>query len=206
MLPKTKVIVYGILVILCLFVLDIFRRSRHETTPPPESLLITDYQWREFRESSGKFKALLPSLPQHAAEVVPLPSGEGVIRYDMFLSQEKDGTTFMISQIQYPRDFDTNNPNHLLEGVMSEMLNGNTNNALKSRETAIVNGCPGLDFVIENSDVVIRSRTFLLEKTLYVLTVIDRKSIETKAVFKKFTDSFELGAVAPPSTNQKSST
>jgi hypothetical protein len=46
--------------------------------------------------------------------------------------------------------------------------------------------------MIENAGVVIRSKAFLHNKTLYVLTLVDQNSSDVDASFKKFVDSFEF--------------
>lgn len=198
MLPKTKVIVYGLIALVVFFAFNLFNRSGKEETLPESS---SSMPWKEFRDQAATFKVQLPALPQHASEAVPLPGGQGVIRYDMYLSQEKDGTTFMISRIQYPNEFDTNNSSQLLEGVLTEMMGGNTNNNLKESTKGSYRGFPSLDFLIQNNDVLIRSKTFLSNKTLYVLTLIDRNKGEIDSSFKIFSESFELLQGALPSGN-----
>ncbi len=190
MLPKTKFVVYGLVAILAVFV---YSRFQHSSSADMSSSSEQYADWREFREAGGKFSSKMPSLPQHAAEAVPLQGGQGSIHYDMYLSQEKDGTTFMISQIQYPDSYETD-ATQLLDGVMQEMMRGHKDNVLKMKTTGQFQENNSLDFLIQNNDVYIRSRTFLHGKTLYVLTVIDRNIADLEAGFKKFSESFALGA------------
>ena len=73
-------------------------------------------------------------------------------------------------------------------------MRGHKDNVLKMKTTGQFQENNSLDFLIQNNDVYIRSRTFLHGKTLYVLTVIDRNIAELEAGFKKFSESFALGA------------
>jgi hypothetical protein len=202
MLPRTKIIVAAIIIFLGLIVLDQVRRHSH-SDEEDESLTAhhqeeavkksKETEWKEFNSSIGMFKVMLPALPQHASEVVPLPAGEGFIKYDMYLSQAKEGATFMISLIQYPEKFKASDPFELLEDVMKEMMSANGNNKLKESQQGQFKQFPSLDFSIKNNNVSIRSKTFLVGKTLFVLTAIDRDTMRLEEEFKKFTDSFEFG-------------
>jgi len=157
-------------------------------------------EWKEYNPNNGKFTAMLPSLPQHAADSVALPSSQGFIKYDMFLSQEKDGTTFMISMIQYPNEYDTSRPMDLLDNVQKELMFGNVHNKLKSSTRGMYQEFPSIDFFIENNELVIRSKAFLVEKTLYVLTLIDRTPLDIEEHFGKYVESFHLTKAAPISS------
>ena len=214
MLPRTKIIIACIVILLALIFVDQWRRRTLpedgksdmaqegvQETPAVVSTATSD--WKEFTPQSGKFKVMLPALPQHASEAVPLPSGQGMIKYDMYLSQEKDGTTYMISLIQYPDNFDTANTEELLNGVMKEMMSGSANNKLINSEKGVFRQATALDFAIQNSDVFIRSKTFLVSKTLFVLTLIDRNPQGVEELFKKFIDSFTLGEPAKTENKQE---
>jgi hypothetical protein len=98
----------------------------------------------------------------------------------------------MVSLIQYPNEFDTSNAPELLDSVMKEMMAGNSNNRLSNQQKGLFLGNPSNDFAIQNNDVFIRSKTFLLGKTLYVLTLVDRNSPDLEPLFLKFVDSFQV--------------
>ena len=202
MLPRTKIVIACIVILIALIVADQWRkrsvddRDMSSTTTPQGSTATpveaAADEWKEFVPQTNKFKVMLPALPQHAAEAVPLPAGQGMIKYDMYLSQEKDGTTYMISLIQYPDAFNTSNPSELLDGVMKEMMSGSSNNKLISSKKENYQGFDALDFAIQNSDWSIRCITFLAGKTLFVLTLIDRTPEGIDEAFKKFINSFKL--------------
>lgn len=190
MLPRTKIIVFGLLAIVALIVADIYRRSSKEVVNNQELNLISD--WKLFRSVDGQFSVSLPVLPQHASEAVPLGTGHGSIKYDMYLSQDRNGATFMISQIQYPLDFETPNVAELLANVATEVLKGNSNNKLKNQKNGLFQSHPSLDFVIENNDVVIIAKAIFDGRTMYVLTLIDRANENIEKIFDRFINSFQL--------------
>jgi hypothetical protein len=93
MLPRTKLIIAAVLVFVAVLAFDQMRRSSSDTdsmmsTTTQEA--ITSADWKEFVPNSGKFKVMLPAMPQHASDAVPLPSGQGLIKYDMYLHGQLD--------------------------------------------------------------------------------------------------------------------
>ena len=206
MLSRTKVAVCGAVILLLAVAYDFNNKettvrfaAEQQVVPPP----VAGDTWKKFTSVNNEFSVLLPTLPQHVQEKVTLPNGKGAIEYHMYLSQEKDGTTLMISMIQYPQAFDTSKPDLLLENVMKEMASGSTTNELQNVEKGAFQSFPALDFSIENKDFSLRCKAFLHNKTLYVLSVIDRTAAgDINAVFDKFMNSFELLNGEPPATPQ----
>lgn len=199
MLPRTKLLLVAIL--LCVIAIGFgLQKERgneeaavHAIEQQTEQVLASE--WKEFQSAHNKFAVLLPSLPQHASDVSPMPQGQGSMKYDMYLAQEKTGSSFMISLIQYPEAHDLGNTAELLDGVMKEMMKGNPHNKLKLVEKSLFQNDPALDFVIQNNAVYIHSKAFLHGKTLVVLTAIDRdpQALDTK--FLKFANSFNWNAM-----------
>jgi len=149
-------------------------------------------QWREFVSAIGKFKVMLPSVPQHASEDLPVPDSEFVLKYEMYVSEEGDGTTFMISLIKYPDGIDTSKPENMLENVMNEMISVNPSNRLRSMSFFDLDNHKALDFSIASPEIVVNSRAFIVEKILYLLTVIDKVNKEDSEEYQYFIDSFQL--------------
>lgn len=201
MISKTKLMVYGAIIILALIALDVMRRraQKDETTsenqPTTSAAAIKNSDLNGF--STEEFTVFLPEIPKHASEAVPLPSGQGLIKYDMYLSQKKDGTTYMVSEIQYPNGFKLPAATDLLESVMKEMMAGNTNNQLKNMQKGTFQGSPCIDFEIANNQVFVKSKAFLAGKTLFVLTLIDRNLQEIDKQFETFVNSFKMQQKLP---------
>ncbi len=204
MFSKTRLIIAGVIVLLLVVVFDQIRRQ-----PGPDEEMQNDAtqsivvdkktqqhavkEWKEFHAPLGAFQVLLPALPQHAQESVALPSGRGLITYEMYLAQDGDGSAYMISLVQYPQGFDTSNARELLQGVKQEMVQANPKNILKEDRSGQFQLYPALDFLIENNGIYIRSTCFLAGKTLYVLTMIDSSLSSLPPRFEKFAQSFKIG-------------
>jgi hypothetical protein len=195
MLSKQKLFGWTALIVVVVLVFLWWNRSE-DSTQNAGSLAVSTLDWKEFNPNNGKFTVFLPTLPQHASDAVPLPTGQGFIKYDMYLSQERDGTVFMISMIQYPNDFDTTNAQSLLDNVMKELMGGNVHNKLKTSQKGMFKEFPCIDFLIENNEILIRSKAFLVNKTLYVLTLIDKTPIDVEGHFKQYFEAFHLSEVA----------
>ncbi len=163
-----------------------------DPTLPPE-----DIDWKEYVSVKPAFKVLLPTTPQHAEESVPLPAAQGMMKYDLYLSQSKSGATFMISVIEYPEGYDMSNQQSLLEGVQKEMLMGNEKNKLVDSSQGMFQSSLALDFMLESPEIVTKSKAFIHGRRLYVLTVVDRVKGHLLSHFNKFTGTFEINDETP---------
>lgn len=148
--------------------------------------------WKEYKPATGSFTALLPTLPQHASEVVPIPDSSDSIKYNMYLTQSKSGLTYMINMIEYPRSFDTSNSEMLLEGIIKEMMSGDAQNVLVDKSRQEFLGCPSVDFTLKTEHGSVSARALIAGKTVYVLTAIDSSSERAKKGFQRLVDGFSL--------------
>jgi hypothetical protein len=196
MLSKQKLFAWTAIIIVVVLVFFWWNRSQ-DSAQSSGGVAVSTLDWKEFNPNNGKFTVFLPTLPQHASDAVPLPSGLGFIKYDMYLSQERDGTVFMISMIQYPNDYDTANAQMLLENVMKELMGGNVHNKLKTSQKGMYKDLPCLDFLIENNEILIRSKAFIMSKTLFVLTLIDKTPADVEEHFKRYFEAFHLSETNP---------
>jgi hypothetical protein len=170
--------------------------EKNESQSAAASLHPAKSSWVAYEPPSGDFTVRFPSPPQHVSEVSSLPNDSKndskMVKYDIYLAQEKDGSTFMISKIQYPSAFDEANHDTVLEGVMKEMVGGNPTNVLVKTTKGQFLNFPCLDFSIKNSDFSVHSKAMICDTVLYVLTVMDRDPNFIEQDFKAFEDSFAL--------------
>jgi hypothetical protein len=188
------VILFGI-ILLAWFGLSQYQKS-YKILPAklPEKLAVSPTQeWKEFIPRNKKFKVLLPTLPQHATEEQKERS------YEMFVSEENNGTLYMISFIEFKVPIDAKHHQVVLNSIMEDLLNSSQNNELKSSNTDLFEGREALEFDIENKDVAIFGKAFLDEQTLVVLTRISKQAFKNKKEFDYFINSFHL----LPVKNQK---
>jgi len=146
--------------------------------------------WKKFTPKSGRFEVLMPAIPQHAQE--SHPNGNEVTKYDVYLAQDQEGSVYMISLTQYPPSYDMGNIDDVLEAVKNGAAGSNAKNEVKHVERSTFLNLPSMDFLIENSDSGIRSKVVVDNKTLIVLTVMNRDPTHLESDFNQFAGSFVL--------------
>lgn len=146
--------------------------------------------WKLFKPQNDQFEVLLPSIPQHVTE--SHPTGKEFTKYDVYLSQDRDGNVYMISITQYPPSYAMGSAEEVLEAVKNGALGSNAKNELKSSESSTFLNMPCMDFSIVNSDSAIRSKAIVNDKTLIVLTVMNRDPSAIDKDFNTFSGSFVL--------------
>ncbi|MGA8165629.1 MAG: hypothetical protein WB791_11545 [Waddliaceae bacterium] len=192
-----------ILLIVILAILGFFlikqSRESEETLETDEQAAIPGddfdfHNWHEFSAPNGSFKVLLPSLPQHATENISDPKFQKKKKYDMYVSEKPDGTVFMINLIGLPDIPPSIDSKKLLTATMNDMVSSNPENKLKTVEVGEYNGYPSLDFIMENNEVNIDAKIFLVENTLYVLSRVVKNQNYTPNEYNFFINSFELSS------------
>ena len=146
--------------------------------------------WKVFKPQNGRFEVLLPAIPQHVSEAHP--KGNEFTKYDVYLSQDREGNVYMISLTQYPPSYEMGSTDDVLEAVKNGAMGSNTKNELKNEERNTYLNFPSLDFAIKSNDSSIRSKVILVGKTLIVLTAMNRDESHLDTDFKTFAGSFVL--------------
>ncbi len=146
--------------------------------------------WKLFKPQSGRFEVLLPQIPQHAEETHP--NGKDVTKYDVYLAQDHEGSVYMVSLTQYPEGYDMGSVEDVLEAVKNGAVGSNAKNEVKKVERSTFLNLPSLDFLIENPDSGIRSKVIVDNKTLIVLTAMNRDPSNLEKDFNNFAGSFVL--------------
>ena len=149
-------------------------------------------EWHEYNSPTGQFKVLLPSLPQHASEKMNDPKSKQTRMYDMYVVEKDNGTLFMINLITYLENKDPIENDEMLAKVMNDMLISNPKNTLKDMQMVNYQNTQAMDFIIENDQIDLSGRTFILGKTLYVLTTVAKIENYNPDEFKFFINSFQL--------------
>lgn len=148
--------------------------------------------WKEFKPKSGLFKVLLPSPPQYAKDLVPIPGKDEKRRYDMYASEKIDGTIFLISVISYPTDPQSSEVAQILKQTVDELMRSKPDNHLSKNTEAIFKNLPSLDFKIDNDELQVEGKVFMRGKNVYVLSYVARADQFGTDEFRHFVDSFEL--------------
>lgn len=192
-----KTIIMGIFIALMVGVIflatnlkDAYKVLPGSTTP----ILNADphASWREFSPQSGSFKVLFPAVPQFAKEAVNIPNTDKKRRYEMYASETINGTVFMVSVITYPQDYDTTSKAQTIQSVIDELVASDpANHLLESRDTVFLD-FPAMDFHMVNKEFDIEGKSFMNDKTVYVLTYVARNNDYDQKDYDYFINSFHL--------------
>ena len=157
--------------------------------------------WHEYTAPEGKFKVLLPVLPQHGQDIVDMPNAPGKREYDLYVSEKDDGTIFMISLITIMNK--ENLDENTLTAVMNDILKASPNNKLKTMTKGKYKEFPAMDFSIENGHVNIDGKAFLVDNKLYLLTTVSQLTNYKKQEFEFFLNSFQLPDGVPSKKKER---
>lgn len=153
-------------------------------------------KWHQFTVSPS-FEVQFPTLPQHATEKIEDPKTKEPRQYEMFVSEKDNGTIFMISIIKLLDVSKAKIDQSALSNVMSDMLNSTPNSKLKDMKMGSYKQYPSIDFSIENDQINIDGKVFLVNNTMYVLTSAAKMGVYKPQESKYFFDSFELKQPEP---------
>ena len=145
--------------------------------------------WQEFDSPKEGFKALFPTMPQHASQTVRDPKTDQVRNYDMYVSERSNGTIFMVSVIEFPGY--TGSLEDLKKTIINDLLVSNPQNQLKSMKVGMYQLFPTIDFVITNPMTTIDGRTFSDGNVIYLLSGIFTNAFLNQEEYDHFINSFE---------------
>lgn len=170
--------------------------KQHEHTPSSQNRVRKQSfdTWNEFVSRDGHFKIMLPSHPLCTRQKLPLADTGLTYTYDLYTSEDQEGATFLIHLIRYPEGVDLSQPEILLENVMNEMLSSNSHHQLHSMKFSSFRSHVALDFTLSSPEVFLANKAFIIDRTLFVLSCMDKTSHYDERAFKFFTDSFTLTA------------
>src|SRR5260221_12663365 len=98
-------ILLAVLFVIAIFAYDFLTKKPKKAPRWDDVNLQAEYVgWKEYQPQSNRFQVRLPALPQHtsASEVAKLGGSKDMVKYDVYLAQAKDHTTFIISTMEYP--------------------------------------------------------------------------------------------------------
>ena len=148
--------------------------------------------WHEFSPPNGKFKVLLPTLPQHANEKLEDPKTKEPRQYEMYVSEKDNGTIFMISMITMLDNRNAQINEDILKKVINDLLATNPDSKVKKMDMGSYHEHPAMDFSIENGPVNIDGKAFIIGNTLFLLTSAAKHENYQLKEFDFFVNSFRL--------------
>lgn len=176
-------------------------RKHHESQPthagPALAAVSSFEEWRQFTSPLNHFQAFFPALPQHATESTIDPKTQKTRKYDMFVSQEHNGTTFMIQLISYENDDPLLAPEKVLTHIVDEMMLANPKNELTSSSEGKFQGYRSLDFSLKNPQGKIKGKAFIVNQTLYLISYISSTENFNEQEYQHFIDHFQFLPLTP---------
>jgi hypothetical protein len=146
--------------------------------------------WAEFIPQSKRFKVSLPSKPQYAKDLLPIPNSNKKRPYQIYASEKIDGTVFMISVITYPPEVDTSNSHEMLKGLVDELVQSKIDNRLNKIDKSQFQEYDSVDFKISSSDLEAQGKAIQVDNNVFILTYIAKHSDLNQMEFEHFIDSF----------------
>lgn len=163
-----------------------------EPSSVTDSGMTTQLDWLEYSPPSKSFKVRLPTLPQTTSKTFTDPKTQEKRTYDMYVSEKKDGSVFLISIINFTDLKSDVEDDEMLAAVANDMMTSHPDNKLIKTEAGKFKGNPSLKFELGSDKVKIDTLTFIVGKKLYVLNRVASAASSDIKEFNYFTNSFDL--------------
>jgi hypothetical protein len=164
--------------------------QEHSSSPPATKAPVATANtssWVRLSSDEGRFSVLLPELAKDQAETNP--SANGPYTTHLFIAKTAKGL-FLVGWVDYDPNFNF--------GVQSE-LEANRDNFVKGVKATLTNtskisfnGHPGLEFTAENTDVIFKSRVYIIGRRPYQLIAGTYKGQDDSTNVSRFFESFQL--------------
>lgn len=148
--------------------------------------------WRKFTPRSGLFEVLVPGNPQYVKDYLPIPNTDLKKRYDIYVSEKVDGTTFLINVISYPADYEIKSSKETIHQNIEELKSNRTNNPLNTLWEEMLADGKSLNFAFENQDYRIQGHSIHDDRIIYLLSYISKKETFDDDEYEYFIRSFKL--------------
>lgn len=184
-----------LVVIACFLILRYTTNSYDSSSPASSSVdgQTSVKDWVDFTAPTGKFNVKLPTFPQHATENLIDSKTKEIKNYNMYVAQQSNGTTYMISLTTYPNAKETlEKEEEELETIVNDLVVANPNNKIKNMHPSTFQNVKSIDFSIESGEMTIDGKAFRQNKTLYMLTMVANKTNYSEKDSNFFINSFKL--------------
>lgn len=161
------------------------------------------HQWREFSSDTGRFKVLLPTLPQHVTDTFSDPKSQEPRKYETFVAAGDNGAAFMISAITFANNLEADSSEETLKSAVEDMLARNKDNKLNKMELGKFRNLKAIDFSLSNGDLLIVGKVFTHKNILYILSMINKHATFNAKELDFFINSFDFVDNGRGQTNEK---
>lgn len=149
--------------------------------------------WKEYESQEGGFKAHFPREPLDSVENVRVPDTRELRLYKTFVSETPEGKVYMVSVVTFSDEAYKLGNDSLMRRFVTELAESKDTNRLEKIEISSFKNKSGYDFTIKNPNAKMDGVVFMQDKTLYLLTEIVPKGVDSSD-FEKFKEKFELAA------------
>ncbi len=156
-----------------------------ESKKPPKD-------WSKFIPATGKFTVFLPTQPQYAIDIENIPNSDKKRWYEVYVSEELNGSVYLINLITYPIDYKLNDPNEVVDNIVNEIVSSNLNNHSVEFKKETFRGMAAKSFNFKNQSIEVKGEAFLSDNTVYLLTYTALADDFDAKEFNQFINSFEL--------------
>jgi len=187
-----KKVTVGILVIVAILAFVDFNLSKKDIKNSIQEKNLPPKDWSKFFPFTGKFTVYLPKAPKYAIDVINEPNTDIKRWYEMYASEEVNGTVFLLNLISYQSEPDPHHVKNLLHNVINELVSSNLNNHVIEIKDGTFKEREAVFFNIENEAIEVKGVAFLAGKTIYQLTYTSLSENFEDDEYQNFINSFEL--------------
>ncbi|MFI0434611.1 MAG: hypothetical protein ACH350_02635 [Parachlamydiaceae bacterium] len=148
--------------------------------------------WKSFIPHSGLFQVSLPNLPHYGKDFLPIAGTEMKKRYDIYASEQVDGTLFLVSVVTYPPEYDVSLSEEILRKNIDELIHNKPDNRLVKIDRKIEGEHDSFLFVFENQEFEVEGKAIQDGHVVYLLTYTAKKDELDAPEFDHFIDSFKI--------------
>lgn len=189
-------IIIGVILTLLIFIGSFLPEEsiEQQATNKVTNYFSSTEEWKVFNSTLGQFQVTFPSYPTHETDNIQILDSTITFKYDSYLTETSDGTTYFVSTVTYPFEIDTSSPETNLEGSLNGMVASSEGSEVVFSGFTYFDGYRALDYKIKNTNenIYLQGKIILVDQTLYQLMVSYELVNFNKTNYDKFINSFEL--------------
>lgn len=170
--------------------------KKYET---PEAVATEDRaHWKLLDEPNVDYQALFPTPPKAVFNNSIDPKTKLLRTYKLYVAEALDTTLFLITRIQFPKDYNPSEDPTTLETIVNELVANGPTNALKNMTELEFNGDQAVKFTIENDNkMVIMGLAFIHGQSIFILSRVSTEKKVNQNEFDYFVKSFKFKNLNP---------
>jgi len=197
-MKKTTLLI--VILVLCLFALLFMRgwdTTATTTKTAPAAAVNGFSHWKVLDDQTLEYSAQFPAEIKSISKSTPDPKTKINRNYKFFASEALDATAYLITEIQFPKDYNPSSDPTLLETIVNELVANGPTNTLKESENVQFRGDEALKFKIENDQKqVVMGLAFIHGQSVFILQRVSKEDKINQKEFDYFADSFKFKAPA----------